>query len=184
MKTRSNDIIPNAPFKYNSDTNTLEIGTNLYVDGVIDTTQIQMSDDGAAISFNLEDNKFSFQDKYGNITSLVVKDTSEILTDKSVKTLFGNQSIYGSGNIDLYRHQLTLFNRADEQYILIVYSSSNLNVDSVTDLTTLTKANDNYKINVIKVSDGTSSLLKYDGSIWILSDGSNILSVSDIVTTI
>lgn len=29
MKTRSNDIIPNAPFKYNSDTNTFKFTTNI-----------------------------------------------------------------------------------------------------------------------------------------------------------
>ena len=165
---------------YNKDTNTMEVGGNLYVDGAIDTTQIQMSDDGATISFNLEDNKFSFQDDYGNITSLVVKDTSEILTDKSVKTLFGNQSIYGSGNIDLYVHYLS-FTINSKIYYGVVYSSNNLVVDSVQDLTTIMKSDG----QILALGESDNALIAYVGGIWLdVFDKGNVTAVNDNVKTI
>lgn len=56
----------------------------------------------------------------------------------NVKTLFGNQqSIYGSGNIDLYRHNITIkINKAGSQVAwisTILISSSNTPIDSITD---------------------------------------------------
>lgn len=59
------------------------------------------------------------------------------------KTLFGNKSLLGKGNVDLYTHYITLetAQSALSQYsgtlILRVVSSSNLPVDSLTDLNTL-----------------------------------------------
>ena len=59
------------------------------------------------------------------------------------KSLFGNKSLLGTGNIDLYTHYITLETpqSALQQYsgtmILRVVSSSNLPVDSLTDLNTL-----------------------------------------------
>lgn len=59
------------------------------------------------------------------------------------KTLFGNKSVVGTGNIDLYTHYITLetAQSALSQYsgtlILRVVSSSNIPVDSLTDLNTL-----------------------------------------------
>ena len=60
----------------------------------------------------------------------------------NVKTLFGNQSIYGSGNIDLYRHNITVSLGGApyaNMYILFI-SSSSLVVDSLTDFFTLAGA--------------------------------------------
>lgn len=63
-----------------------------------------------------------------------------VLTSKNVKTLFGNKSIVGSGNIDLFRHCVT-FTPSDMSVgggiRLVIYSSNNLKVDSLTDLKTL-----------------------------------------------
>lgn len=65
-----------------------------------------------------------------------------ILRQDNVKTLFGNQqSIYGSGNIDLYRHNLYIHfecksgsdTRQIQMYVQLI-SSSNTNIDSLTDL--------------------------------------------------
>ena len=59
------------------------------------------------------------------------------------KTLFGNKSLLGTGNIDLYTHYITLETpqSALQQYsgtlILRVVSSSNIPVNSLTDLNTL-----------------------------------------------
>lgn len=68
------------------------------------------------------------------------------LTSNNVKTLFGNQSIVGTGNIDLYRHNLHISQGNSGSYInayATVYSSSNLKVDSLTDLKTILNL-DNY----------------------------------------
>ena len=69
-------------------------------------------------------------------------DTQYLLSNKNIKTLFGNKSIYGSGNIDIYKHQIYL-NKAANATIqkgnikITAYSSNNLKVDSMTDLKTL-----------------------------------------------
>ena len=59
----------------------------------------------------------------------------------NVKTLFGNQqSIYGSGNIDLYKHNLIITDELSTGLTSIycqIISSSNLNIDSLTNLQTI-----------------------------------------------
>lgn len=112
---------------------------------------------------------------------------SIILTDKNTKTLFGNQSIYGSGNINLYRHQLTFLQEGGVYFVEII-SSSNLKVDSLQKLTTLTKATTNYKIVLFNESgiDG-SDILVYNGSIWefdIAGEEATFISITDTITTI
>lgn len=66
-----------------------------------------------------------------------------LVVQEQLKTIFGNQSIVGSGNIDLYRHNITisvLSNTEPLAWVYITYiSSSNLKVDSLTDLKTLIK---------------------------------------------
>lgn len=62
------------------------------------------------------------------------------LTANSVKTLFGNQSIVGSGNIDLYNHDIEITGMVDGTPISIEFnrvSSKNLVVNSINDLITL-----------------------------------------------
>lgn len=56
----------------------------------------------------------------------------------TTKTLFGNQSIVGTGNIDIYKHVIN-FTVADGDsfFNMVVYSSKSLVVDSLTDLKTL-----------------------------------------------
>jgi hypothetical protein len=60
-----------------------------------------------------------------------------VLTSKYVKTLFGNRSLVGVGNIDLYRHYVT-FTPSDMNIgsgiRLVIYSSNNLTVSSLNDL--------------------------------------------------
>lgn len=63
-----------------------------------------------------------------------------LLADNNVKTLFGNQSIVGTGNIDLYRHnvQIRQGTTGSEKYIYTtLYSSKKTNIDSLTDLKTM-----------------------------------------------
>lgn len=62
-----------------------------------------------------------------------------ICTDKTLKTLFGNQSIYtndGKGNIDLYKHHITV-NGYGADFYGDFYSSKSLLCDSLTDLKTI-----------------------------------------------
>ena len=54
----------------------------------------------------------------------------------NVKTLFGNQSIYGTGNIDLYKHTLEI-KIGSNSIFTTFYSSNNLNIDSLTDWKTV-----------------------------------------------
>lgn len=68
------------------------------------------------------------------------RDTQHLLSDKNVKTLFGNKSIYGRGNIDLYKHDIKVAFSAQDisgAVHMNVYSSKNTVVDSLTDLKTL-----------------------------------------------
>lgn len=64
-------------------------------------------------------------------------DVGTLTTDASFKTLFNNQSIVGSGNIDLFRHYVT-FTPSDmtdgSGLRLVIYSSDNLKVNSLTAL--------------------------------------------------
>lgn len=55
------------------------------------------------------------------------------------KTLFGNQSIVGEGNIDLYKHHVAItinYIGADYVFYTDIYSSMNFAIDSLTDLKT------------------------------------------------
>lgn len=58
------------------------------------------------------------------------------------KTLFGNQSVLGTGNIDLYKHHITLTGTESGDFVhtelwFNFYSSNNLAASSLTDLKTL-----------------------------------------------
>ena len=72
-----------------------------------------------------------------------------LLTDKSVKTFFG-KSIFGTGNIDLYRHNIC-FTSTDQDKLVkirfIVPSSNNLKVNSLADLKTLLGNTFTYPVN-------------------------------------
>lgn len=105
-------------------------------------------------------------------------DLSIFLKSENLKTIFGNQSLVGTGNINLYRHELTVICTL-LTYRGEYYSSNNLVIDSVQNLTKVTKAKNGTTIYL-----GTG-ILTFDGSIWKDSPGGNeVTSVSDIVTTI
>ena len=93
----------------------------------------------------------------------------------TLKTLFGDKNLIGSGNIDLYEHFITLNDTIYMQHL----SSSNLVCDSLQDLTTMTKA-----VNGTKLQIDKSTYVTYDGSVWKLNDGTAITKVADEVTTI
>jgi hypothetical protein len=74
----------------------------------------------------------------------------QLLASNYVKTLFGNQSIVGSGNIDLYRHNICFTSTNSDLIVkirFIVISSKNIKVDSLTDLKTLLGNTFTYPVN-------------------------------------
>ena len=93
-----------------------------------------------------------------------------MLTDKTVKTLFGN-SIYsadGTGNIDLYAHDITITKGTGKAF-LTVYSSKNTNITSLDDLKTIagatfTKSCTGYINNKVIVAITEASFLLADGT--------------------
>lgn len=133
------------------------------------------------------------------------------ISEDNVKTFFGEQSIIGQGNINLFRHTLGFIKAkaeyADTEYRMLItyYSSKNLKVDSLQDLTALTKASSTNKVILMGIAfynteTGQGANTIYDGYCGVQFDGSNwrfrratdtntptgeaITSVSDIVTTI
>lgn len=88
----------------------------------------------------------------------------ELLSSDNVKTLFGDQSIIGEGNIDLYRHELNFRGNNNTSTITLVYYSSNkLPVDSAQDLTTITKAVNKTFIACTGFNDKDQTLLRGNG---------------------
>ena len=85
-----------------------------------------------------------------NLPLYSAQGTVDLLSSESVKTLFGNQSIVGAGNIDLYRHNIC-FTSTDQDKIVkirfIVISSKNVDVDSLADLKTLLGNTFTYPVN-------------------------------------
>lgn len=61
----------------------------------------------------------------------------DLMTTGNVKTLFGNQSIVGTGNIDLYKHNVSLFIPDNISLSCNIYSSSNTEINTKELLITL-----------------------------------------------
>lgn len=59
-----------------------------------------------------------------------------VLTRGNTKTLFGNKSLYGTGNIDLYKHHIVLTSNGEKGFFDF-YSSKNTKCVSLADLKTL-----------------------------------------------
>lgn len=75
-----------------------------------------------------------------DISASIVTGTMLMMPAPATKTLFGNQSVLGEGNIDLYRHnvQIRQGTTGSESFIYTtLYSSKNTPIDSITDLKTM-----------------------------------------------
>ena len=91
-----------------------------------------------------------------------------ILTDRNVKTFFGDKSIFGTGNIDLYAHDITITKGTGKAF-LTVYSSKNTNINSLDVLKTIagatfTKSCTGYINSKVIVAITETSLLLADGT--------------------
>lgn len=117
-----------------------------------------------------------------NLPLYSAQGTVDLLSSESVKTLFGNQSIVGSGNIDLYRHNIC-FTSTDSDLIVkirfIVISSKNLVVDSLTDLKTLLGNTFTYPVNG---ADSTHNRSIYEITETGFKSGANPYVLYDTIT--
>ena len=102
---------------------------------------------GASISVNYNGSMVYTKITPSGISFVNPGGTTYALTTGDLKTLFGNQqSIYGSGNIDLYKHNVIISQGSTESDRMCVYcqilSSNNLNINSLAAFQTIVK-NDN-----------------------------------------
>lgn len=150
-------------------------------------------DDNTMQLINLYNNQADIIDiQIANDNELnITKETETFISEDNVKTLFGNQSIIGQGNIDLYRHQLTLTNTNNVSVSYIIESSNNLPIDSPQDFVTVTKADTDYTGHGLYLDDNSNiqpAFIRYSsGNVIIqLQNGSvsPLKSVKDKVTTI
>ena len=133
-----------------------------------------------------------------DITYHNYQDVKHYLREDNVKTLFGNQSIYGSGNIDLYRHTVTV-TITGGRITFSEISSNNLNIDSLTDLKTVfgnsfnfgargsvrgglvdSVTADGYNIWYL----GENTTWTRDSTTWASESGSGTLTILDDVKTV
>lgn len=108
-----------------------------------------------------------------------------------LKTLFGNQNIHGTGNIDLYRHNIHISSGVSgfgANIYFTYYSSKNLQVDSLTDLKTLmgdtfteaVSGNTSTSLPVTYITEGGFSV---QSQIYIWASMTS-MTIEDTVTTI
>lgn len=97
------------------------------------------------------------------------------------KTIFGNNSLTGTGNIDLFNHFLTI--TASDGTVLYInfQSSNNLECDSLQDLTKMTKAT---KTNNTKIGFGSTYIIYDTTGVWKTANSTLITKVEDTVTTL
>lgn len=144
-----------------------------------------LPNDSGYVSQGHEAYTFPRRDANGCLSvSNPVKD-DDAVNKGSLKTIFGNQSLVGSGNIDLYEHDITVTKETGKAY-LTIYSSVNTKVDSLNDLKaitkndTFTKSATGYIGSKIVVAITELNLLLADGTTELLTN----TTFSDVVTTI
>lgn len=183
------------------------VGKNLEVDGNI---TINTGDEGiylvngdSKLNFYYEGNIFYFTGFIGEKCIFDFNFSNDSIYDQqnginyassaNLKTIFGNQPLVGEGNIDLYRHSLSISGAtAGTTLNLEFLSSSNLKCDSVQDLRTLLKISGN-KIEFLygNLYQGpyTQCQLVVSADICQFTVGGtstaiNVTTVQDTVTTI
>lgn len=130
--------------------------------------------------------------------------TKTLLTNDYIKTLFGNKTLVGEGNIDLYRHVIRFQTQSAEYSsgiyaYAVVISSNNLVVDSITDLKTLMgKDTFEYPLMGICSQNSTSSSATFvatkvtESKLYYWASGSEIdssislagVTITDTVATV
>lgn len=139
------------------------------------------------------DSDNSILECYGTTGEHIIKLISD--NDASNTKIIYNKIGKSSDIKNVYRHQLTLHATDGEHTtcFLDIYSSNNLKVDSLQDLTNLLKPNANTLYTGIStVNIGMPNLfLKYENTIWKIGEAGEagdilnpVTSIEDIVTTI
>lgn len=122
-------------------------------------------------------------------TLSITNTTEDLLVADNIKTLFGNQSIIGQGNIDLYVHHLLI----NSNCYFTIYSSNNLKVDTPEKLTTLLKDKNTsiYYFGYQQTQYIYIAAISFNAAtnLWQIrvngeETSSEITDVADIVTTI
>ena len=117
----------------------------------------------------------------GTLTAAAPTQDDECVTKGSLKALFGNKSLVGEGNIDLYKHSIK-GKSGNSTFYLRLYSSNNLKVSSLTDLKTILGA------TFEESATGSNSVIAVTNDKVLFADGTNAsisgYTISDTVTTI
>ena len=117
----------------------------------------------------------------GTLRAAAPVQDNECVIKGSLKTIFGNQSLVGKGNIDLYKHSIKGVS-GNSTFYLRLYSSNNLKVNNLTDLKTLLGAT--FEESVI----GSNGIIAITNEKVLFADGTNAsisgYTISDTVTTI
>lgn len=118
---------------------------------------------------------------YGTIRAAAPTQDDECVIKGSLKTIFGNKSLVGEGNIDLYKHSIK-GKSGTSTFYLRLYSSNNLKVDSLADLKTLLGA------TFEESATGSNNIIAITNDKVLFSDGTNAsiagYTITDTVTTI
>ena len=105
----------------------------------------------------------------------------ECVIKGSLKTLFGNQSLVGEGNVDLYKHSIK-GTSGNSTFYLRLYSSNNIKVNSLADLKTLLGA------TFEESATGSNNIIAITNDKVLFADGTNAsisgYTLTDTVTTI
>lgn len=190
---------------YNSDSSSLEIGTNLSVNGNIETNGISIwesaQNEKASLEYQYDvDNIRLINYNTNAITNIPLADDLEVsvLTsdninnylENNLKTVFGNKSLIKdpehpeNNNIDLYVHYLSII--ADSKfYNGVMFSSISTDATGTGQgLTTLFKAPADTSQQYITVSDidhNVVGLLIWNGSTWSIQlANDNFVSVTSV----
>lgn len=152
------DVLDDLTEKISQNGNTTEIGGNVEIDG------------------NLQ------------INGAIKQGQNPVLNSGNVKTLFGDKSIYGNGNIDLYRHVIEATSAtAGAKFMLVIISSKNVKIDSLTDLKTVLGNTFTYQVTGGETNN-LNALWKLDqANVYDIEDNAFSLSsftFTDIVTTV
>lgn len=165
-----------APFDVEIDAynNNIILAKNAYRSMNISVDEFSQDNDTLSINVLYNNNV----EKTISLTIPSQGDDNYVLTNLDIKTIFGNQSIVGTGNIDLYVYTLKLSASfsGGMGYIYIDYQTSdnnnNVEVNSVTKFTTLTKATEGSIISCIcskESADGVTVIgnnIRYENGVW------------------
>lgn len=141
-------LVPGTGIAINKKAGTERVEVKLDSSRSITATGFNASENGMSVS--LYSDNMQYQDYYGNQYMFAFPSKNGTLTtDGSFKTIFG-KSVVGSGNINLYRHNIC-FTSTDQDKIVkirfIVISSKDVNVNSLANLKTLLGNTFTYPVN-------------------------------------